>query len=267
MQGRFFYWRATPLHRPSLRVPGRQPSDLCSLDLAPRQPARSRPGVLCAASPLTTTTSAASGTSWRLRPKDPSRSRALLLCRLPPFLMFHVFSWNARGLNNPGKRSLVKSVVSKYKKSVLCFQESKVETVSRSFLRSFVGTYFDKCHFVKSERASGGIITCWSSLVFSCTEVLMRNFSLTVRLKCLSSGVDFYVTNVYGPPSWDHKEDFCNKLSGLKGICGGLWVICGDFNLTRNLQERRGRTWCTRLMGLFTDLINALEMIDLPMGN
>ncbi len=183
------------------------------------------------------------------------------------FLMFQVCSWNVRGLNNQGKRSLVKFVVSKFKKSILCFQESKVEAVSRSFLRSFAGIYFDKCHFVKSGRASGGIITCWSSHVFSCSEVLIRQFSLTVRLKCLSSGAVFYVTNVYRPPSWQHKEEFCSELAGLKGVCGGLWVICGDFNLTRNMQERRGRCWSIRLMAMFTDLINTLEMIDLPLGN
>ncbi len=177
--------------------------------------------------------SVASGISWRRRPRVPLGSGVRPEdCFLSS--MFHVLSWNVRGLNNPSKRSLVKSVVSKFKKSVLCFQESKVETVSRLFLRSFVGMYFDKYHFVKSGRASGGIITCWSSLVFSCTEVLVRNFSLTVRLKFLSSGVIFYVTNVYGPPTWEHKEDFCNELARLKGACGGLWVICGDFNLTRN---------------------------------
>ncbi len=157
------------------------------------------------------------------------------------FPMFYVCSWNVRGLNDRGKRDLVKFVVSQFKSSVLCLQESKIETVSRSFLRSFAGTYFDKCHFVKSVRASGGIITCWNSKVFSCSEVIVRNFSLTVGLTELSSGQSFYVTNVYGPPSWEGKDEFCRELGDLKGVCSGCWVICGDFNLTRNQHEKRGR--------------------------
>ncbi len=137
--------------------------------------------------------------------------------------MVQLCSWNVRGLNDPGKRCLVKSVVSRFKHSVLCFQESKVEDVSRSFLRSFAGTYFDKCHFVKSLRASGGIITCWSSKSFSCSEVIERMFSLTVRLTCLDNGLSFYVTNVYGPPSWEGKEEFCRELTDSEvcvAVCG-----------------------------------------------
>lgn len=56
--------------------------------------------------------------------------------------MFYLCSWNIRGLNNLNKKSLVKSVVAKFKRSVLYFQESKVEEVSCSFLQSFASLFF-----------------------------------------------------------------------------------------------------------------------------
>ncbi len=139
--------------------------------------------------------------------------------------------------------------------------------MSRSFLRSFVGFLIDKCHFVKAAGASGGIIICWCSSFFQCSEVIVRKFSLTVQLYCPTSRLAFYVTNVFGPPSWDGKEDFCTELVNLKSTCGGLWVVCDDFNLTRDPSEKRGRCWSGRLMSMFTDLLNRLELIDLPMGN
>ncbi len=43
--------------------------------------------------------------------------------------------------------------------------------------------------------------------------------------------------------------------------------MCGDFNLTKDPSERRGRRWCGRLMSMFADLLNHLELIDLPLGN
>ncbi len=183
------------------------------------------------------------------------------------FSMFQIFSWNVRSLNDQNKHCLVKSVVSKLKMSVLCLQESKVDSVSRSFLRSFAGLHFDKCLFIKSSGASGGLITCWSSNVFSCSRALLRNRSLTVQLKHLPSGAVFFVTNVYGPPTLDGKLEFCQELAGLKRDCSGLWVMCGDFNLTKNLQKRRGRSWSGRLMSLFSNLLNELEMLDLPISN
>lgn len=181
--------------------------------------------------------------------------------------MFQICSWNVRSLNDPIKRSLVKSVVSKLKTSVLCFQESKVDDVSRSFLRSFAGSFVDKCHLIKEVGASGGIITCWCAKDFSCSEVIVRNYSLTTHLKHVSNGTHFFLTNVYGPPTWDGKEEFFSELAALKNVCSGLWVMCGDFSLTRYQQKKRGRNWSRKIRTLFSNMINDLELIDLPMGN
>lgn len=86
-------------------------------------------------------------------------------------------------------------------------------------------------------------------------------------MKHSTSGLMFYVTNGYGPSSWEGEEEFCNELVALKRVCGDLRVMCGDFNLTKNLQEQRSRSWCGRLITMFTDLLNDLGMIDLPMKN
>ncbi len=112
-----------------------------------------------------------------------------------------------------------------------------------------------------------GALSCWNSNLYDCTEVLVRKFSLTTRLVHRSSNTSFYLTNVYGPPSWGGKASFCAELAELKDSCNGLWVMCGDFNLTRSPLERKGRSWCKKLMSMFSDLINELQLIDLPLGN
>ncbi len=161
----------------------------------------------------------------------------------------------------------MKSVVACCKVSVLCIQETKVCLISQSFLRSFVGSRFNKCHFISSVGASGGIAMCWNARDFTCLEVIVRNYSLTLRLKHYSSGLVFYITNVYRPPTWDGKEEFCSELAALKGVRSGRWVLYGDFNLTRNQLERRGREGSRKLMSLFSNLINELELLDLPLAN
>ncbi len=181
--------------------------------------------------------------------------------------MLQVCCWNVRGLNDLGKRYLVKSVVSRLKASVLCLQETKVFEFSRTFTSSFAGNFIDKRHFISAVGASGGIFTGWNSRFFTCIEVLVRNFSLTLRLKHHPSGSLFYITNVYGPPGREGKEDFCVELASLKRDCRGPWIVCGDFNLTRNQNERRGRCWSRNLTLLFSKLINELELVDLPICN
>lgn len=79
--------------------------------------------------------------------------------------------------------------------------------------------------------------------------------------------MSFFIINVYGPTTWDGKEDFFAELALLKGCCKCKWVMCGDFNNTRNQDERRGKTWSSRATTLFNNLIYDLELIDLPMIN
>ncbi len=180
--------------------------------------------------------------------------------------MLNICSRNVRGLNDPVKQCLVKFVVSKLQDDVLCFQETKVSAFSRSFISSFADGFFDKCHFIQANGASRGIFTSWNSRYYFCTEVLVRKHSLTLRLKHCASGTLFHLTNVYGPASWAGKEEFCLELAALKIKCTGPWVLCGDFNFTKNQNERRGRSWSRKLMSLFFNLINELELVDLPIA-
>ncbi len=74
--------------------------------------------------------------------------------------MLNICSWNVRGLNDPCKRALVKFGLFSSRWVVCCLQETKVESISNSFLRSFAGPHVDKCHFLKAVGASGGLVTC-----------------------------------------------------------------------------------------------------------
>ncbi len=181
--------------------------------------------------------------------------------------MLLICSWNVRGLNDSTKRGLVKSVISELRESILCLQETKVSSISRSFLCSFASSAFDKCLIIPSVGASGGIATCCSSRIFGCSEVLVRDHSLTLRMKHYHSGHSFYISNVYGPPGWEGKDGFCRELVALKALCKGAWVMCDDFNLTRFQNERNGRCWSAQLMTMFSNTINELEMLDLPIAN
>ncbi len=113
--------------------------------------------------------------------------------------------------------------------------------MSCSFLKNVVGPFLDKCQFIEANGSAGDLITCWSSKVFECSEVIVRTFSISVLLSHRTSGVRFYVTNVYGPHSGEGKAAFCSELAQLKDCCRGNWVVCGDFNLTRTREDRNGR--------------------------
>ncbi len=180
----------------------------------------------------------------------------------PVSMLFKVFSWNVRG------RNAVRLVVSSIRGAVVCLQETKVQSVSCSFLRSVCGSYPNKCQFVRACGSSGGLITCWSSKHYDCTDVIVRNFSITVHLAHRASGVKFFVTNVYGPASREGKDSFCSELALLKHSVGGNWVLCGAFNLTSAREDRKGTGGGgISASHMFNDLIDDLALINLPMKN
>ncbi|OAY82374.1 Cytochrome b-c1 complex subunit 6 [Ananas comosus] len=120
-------------------------------------------------------------------------------------------------------------------------------------LPSRARSFLDKRVFVEANGASGGLITCWSSRVFTCHEVIVRRFSITVLLTLLSDGTRFFLTNVYGPPTWEGKEDFFSELQDLKDCCKGKWILGNGRHI--DFWEDR---WCgeTTLRSSFPELFH-----------
>ena len=47
-----------------------------------------------------------------------------------------IMSWNVRGLHDPDKRMVIKTMVRKYKLDLVCFQETKMKEMSDRIVRS-----------------------------------------------------------------------------------------------------------------------------------
>jgi exonuclease III len=54
-------------------------------------------------------------------------------------MMPKILSWNVRGLNLVEKRMKIKSLLKEWKVDVVCFQETKVQNVTRELVQSLWG--------------------------------------------------------------------------------------------------------------------------------
>jgi len=54
-----------------------------------------------------------------------------------------ILSWNVRGLNEGDKRLKVRNLIRQWKTDIICLQETKLEFISNSLVRSLWC-----CHFV-----------------------------------------------------------------------------------------------------------------------
>jgi hypothetical protein len=100
----------------------------------------------------------------------------------------------------------------------------------------------------------------WNSFV-ECEE----SFGLAVTLTSLISSDTFVVTNVYGPCEGIARQNFVAWLFSLKIGQEDLWLILGDFNFYRFVENRNRDGANMTDIATFNEIISYLGLIELPL--
>jgi len=82
----------------------------------------------------------------------------LIIMNLTPNRSWNVLCWNVRGLNAVRKWDSIKNKVLNTNCDIICFQETKKETMDQAFVRKILPPTFDDFLFVPSVGASGGLL-------------------------------------------------------------------------------------------------------------
>jgi len=80
---------------------------------------------------------------------------------------WNVLCWNVRGINDSDKWDAIRYKIEESNAGIFCLQETKKESFDIRFIRKFAPKRFDKFDFYPSLGASGGILVCWASSIFS----------------------------------------------------------------------------------------------------
>ena len=71
-----------------------------------------------------------------------------------------ILSWNVRGANDSSKRKVIKTFIRNQRVDLICIQETKIQAMSDSIVRSIGSGRFLGWKAVNVEGASGGIFIC-----------------------------------------------------------------------------------------------------------
>jgi hypothetical protein len=74
----------------------------------------------------------------------------------------------------------------------------------------------------------------------------------------------FFLSNVYGPTHAPGKLAFITWLLNLDISTFEDWLLVGDFNLYRSVEDRNKPSGDIGDMQMFNDLISNLELVDIP---
>jgi hypothetical protein len=152
-----------------------------------------------------------------------------------------ILSWNVRGLNKRSKRLRISNLLRYWKVDIICFQETMVHGMSRSFLCSLWGcNHVDWC-CLDSSGASRGILIMWDKRVVEKVDVCLGEFTLAVSFRNAADRFVWAFAGVYGLNSGIDRRLLWDELAGILSWWNMPWCIGGgDFNVTRFPSERSG---------------------------
>ncbi|POO01038.1 AP endonuclease 1, binding site, partial [Trema orientale] len=140
-----------------------------------------------------------------------------------------VFSWNIRGSGSTTKRRAIEEVICKANPDIVVLQETKKEVVDKRLVGSIWRSCFKDWITLPSIGRAGVILIVWDVRRVKVINTLLGDFSVSILVEG-DGETNWWFTGVYGPYSYNSRDNFWDELAGLWSLCGDRWYLGGDFN-------------------------------------
>ena len=131
--------------------------------------------------------------------------------------MIKLLSLNANGLSSDLKRSWIRSLGKDLFCNIVCIQESHLQSVDLSTVKSCWGSTAVDFAFAGSIGRSGGLITLWDPNFFESEASFQGQNFLMVKGKWRSNNCICFVVNVYAPNDPSGRVQLWDSLSDIIG--------------------------------------------------
>ena len=136
--------------------------------------------------------------------------------------------------------------------------------MSEGLLRSLGTGRFLDWGALDAYGPAGGLLICWDKRILEVLEMGVGNFSISCRLRNVEELVWIF-TSVYGPFSREDRDCMWEELGAIRGIWDDPWCLGGDFNVILSQRERSSQGRLIGAMTRFTQIVDELELLDLPL--
>jgi hypothetical protein len=153
-----------------------------------------------------------------------------------------------------------------WKVDIVCFQETKLMSISNTFVHSLWDSPHVDWRYLASRGASGGILLLWDRRAVSRIDSCLGNFVVACKFKNVDDGLEWAFAGVYGPNRDNLRWRLWEELAGLISIWEVPWCIGRDFNVTLFLDERSRSAVHRPAVVDFADFVAEQGLMNLPMA-
>lgn len=146
-----------------------------------------------------------------------------------------------------------------------CLQETKKESFDTAYVKKLAPKHFDSFSFSPSVGASGGILVCWVGAIFAANVICITRFAVIVKFFSKHSAESWTLVSVYGPCVDPDRSLFAQWLFDLQIPDNENWILLGDFNFYRSVENRNRAGGDMNDMMIFNNIISNLGLLELPL--
>lgn len=147
--------------------------------------------------------------------------------------------------------------------SIFYLQETKKGLFDAKFVKTLATKQFDGFLFSPFVGASGGVFIGWCSSVFSARLLQQTQHALVVSFTSKLDGVNWIMINVYGPSHGPERDEVVKGLYDLD-VANDFWMVLGDFNFYRSVDNRNKPGGNMNDIFIFNDIISHLGVLEIP---
>lgn len=176
-----------------------------------------------------------------------------------------VLNWNIRGINIDDKCNAVRNKIEESACPIFCILETKRQQFDMAYFKKIAPKRFGKFAFSSSVGASGGILVGWNNSIFTGTVTQIHKFALIINFTSIHNGDNRTLAAIYGPCAGPDKQEFVDWLNNLNILDDENWLLIGDFNLYRSIEDRNRDGANMNDIMLFNEIISEQRLQEIPL--
>uniref|UniRef100_A0A803MGT1 Endonuclease/exonuclease/phosphatase domain-containing protein n=1 Tax=Chenopodium quinoa TaxID=63459 RepID=A0A803MGT1_CHEQI len=157
-----------------------------------------------------------------------------------------ILIWNVQGVGN--KLTIIRELVRIHKPSMLVLVETHISGENSQQVCYKIN--FSGKTRVDAQGFAGGIWLFWREEEVSVTTFDSNTQHLTVEIRRVGDD-PWLFSAIYASPDSNLRRQLWSELERIKDQFTGPWLIAGDFNETRSVNERNGVSNLEKMQGIF----------------